>query len=123
MYKPQNVFWNFYNLLKDLVVSIKIGSSKAVAFGSVLEQISNNKFKVQDDEGNQGVCKLVNKPTKDLNDNEMSLSAFVMQTLSVVYISSIVDKIMTDFNEQKYNWNVHNDSTANVLMIDRITDG
>ena len=123
MYKPQNVFWNFYNLLKDLVVSIKIGSSKAVTFGSVLEQISDNKFKVQDDEGNQGVCELVNKPTKDLNDNEMSLSAFVMQSLSVVYISSIVDKIMIDFNEQKYNWNIHNDLTANVLMIDRITDG
>lgn len=117
MYKPQNVFWNFYNLLKDLVVSIKIGSSKAVAFGTVLEQISNNKFKVQDDEGNQGVCELVNKNTNDLNDNEMSLAGFVSQSSTFVYISSIINTAMTDFNNMQYNWDVHSDSTMSILVL------
>ena len=48
MERPINVFWNFYNLLKDLVVSVKLGSSEATPFGSVLEQLSNTKFKVTD---------------------------------------------------------------------------
>lgn len=123
MHKPQNVFWNFYNLLKDLVVSIKIGSSKAVPFGTVLEQLSDTKFKVRDDEGNQGVCELVNKSVEDLNDNEMSLAGFVLQSSTFIYISSIIDKIMIDFNNEKYNWNVQNDSTANILIINRIANG
>jgi len=123
MHKPQNVFWNFYNLLKDLVVSIKIGSSKAVPFGTVLEQLSDTKFKVRDDEGNQGVCELVNKSVEDLNDNEMSLAGFVLQNSTFIYISSIIDKIMIDFNNEKYNWNVQNDSTANILIINRIANG
>ena len=65
MERPVNVFWNFYNLLKDLVVSVKLGSSEATPFGSVLEQLSNTKFKVTDNRGNEGVCELVNKSTKD----------------------------------------------------------
>ena len=61
MKQPINVFWNLYNLLKDLVVSVKIGSSKADPYGSVLEQLSSTQFKVTDNEGNEGVCELVDK--------------------------------------------------------------
>ena len=89
MERPVNVFWNFYNLLKDLVVSVKLGSSEAVPTGSVLEQLSNTKFKVTDNEGNEGVCELVNKKTNDLNDNEMSLIGFVLHSSTFVCISSI----------------------------------
>ena len=82
MERPVNVFWNFYNLLKDLVVSVKLGSSKAVPNGSVLEQLSDTTFKVTDNEGNEGVCELVNKNTNELNDNEMSLMGIVLHVIA-----------------------------------------
>lgn len=117
MERPVNVFWNFYNLLKDLVVSVKLGSSKAVPNGSVLEQLSNTTFKVTDNEGNEGVCELVNKSTNDLDDNEMSLIGIVLHNSAFVYIASIVNDLMIDFNNVKYGWDIHNDSTTNVLML------
>ena len=117
MERPINVFWNFLKNLKDLVVSIKIGSSKATPFGSVLEQLSDTKFKVSDNEGNEGVCELVNKSTNDLDDNEMSLIGIVLHNSAFVYIASIVNDLMIDFNNVKYGWDILNDSTTNVLML------
>ena len=117
MERPVNVFWNSYNLLKDLVVSVKLGSSEATPFGSVLEQLSNTTFKVTDNRGNEGVCELVNKSTKDLDDNEMSLMGIVLHSSAFVYISSIVNNLMIDFNNIRYSWDIHNDSTTNVLML------
>ena len=117
MERPINVFWNFLKNLKDLVVSIKIGSSKATPFGSVLEQLSDTKFKVSDNEGNEGVCELVNKSTNDLDDNEMSLIGIVLHNSAFVYIASIVNDLMIDFNNVKYGWDIHNDSKTNVLML------
>ena len=117
MERPVNVFWNFYNLLKDLVVSVKLGSSEATPFGSVLEQLSNTTFKVTDNRGNEGVCELVNKSTKDLDDNEMSLMGIVLHSSAFVYFSSIVNNLMIDFNNIRYSWDIHNDSTTNVLML------
>lgn len=117
MERPINVFWNFYNLLKDLVVSVKIGSSKAEPFGSVLEQLSHTSFKVTDNNGNEGICTLVNKETKDLADNEMSLLGFVLKTTGFVYIAKVINNVMVDFNDVSYNWDIHNDSTSNVLIL------
>ena len=117
MERPVNVFWNFYNLLKDLVVSVKLGSSEATPFGSVLEQLSNTTFKVTDNRGNEGVCELVNKKTNDLYDNEMSLIGFVLHSSTFVCISSIVNNLMIDFNNIQYSWDIHNDSTTIVLML------
>ena len=117
MERPVNVFWNFYNLLKDLVVSVKLGSSKATPFGSVLEQLSNTTFKVTDNRGNEGVCELVNKSTNDLDDNEMSLIGIVLHSSAFVYVASIINNLMIDFNNSQYSWDIHTDSTTNVLML------
>lgn len=123
MKRPINVFWNFLKNLKDLVVSIKIGSSKADAYGTVLEQLSENEFKVEDNLGNQGVCKLVNKSINQLNNNEMSIAGFILQSSTFVYISTVINKVMIDFNNNEYNWNIEHDSTANILVINRTVNG
>lgn len=123
MERPINVFWNFLRNLKDLVVSIKIGSSKADAYGTVLEQLSENEFKVEDNLGNQGVCKLVNKSINQLNNNEMSIAGFILQSSTFVYISTVINKVMIDFNNNEYNWNIEHDSTANILVINRTVNG
>jgi len=123
MKRPINVFWNFLKNLKDLVVSIKIGSSKADAYGTVLEQLSENEFKVEDNLGNQGVCKLVNKNINQLDNNEMSIAGFILQSSTFVYISTVINKVMIDFNNNEYNWNIEHDSTANILVINRTVNG
>ena len=117
MKQPINVFWNLYNLLKDLVVSVKIGSSKADPYGSVLEQLSNTTFKVIDNEGNEGVCELVNKSTSKLQDNEMSIVGIILTSSAFVYIHSIVNNIMIDFKNVKHNWEVDNDSTQSLVLL------
>lgn len=117
MERPVNVFWNFYNLLKDLVVSVKIGNSKADPFGFVLEQLSETEFRVEDTEGNQGVCTLVEKQTDELQDNEMSLLGFVLSSGSFVFISKLIDNVMEDFKNNMFSWDIENDSTANILML------
>lgn len=117
MERPINVFWDFLKNLKDLVVSVKIGNSKVEPFGSILEQLSNTKFKVEDGEGNQGVCELVNKHTEQLLDNEMSILGFVLNSSAFVYIASIVNNIMNDFTNKEYTWHLDNDSTTNVLIL------
>ena len=114
---PVNVFWELLKNLKDLVVSVKIGSSEAVPHGAFLEQLSNTKFKVEDGEGNQGVCELVNKHTEQLLDNEMSILGFVLNSSAFVYIASIVNNIMNDFTNKEYTWHLDNDSTTNVLIL------
>ena len=117
MERPINVFWNLYNLLKDLVVSVKIGSSKAVPHGSVLEQLSNTTFKVIDNEGNEGVCELVNKSTNKLQENEMSLAGIILTSSAFVYIHSIVNNIMIDFKNNSYNYEVGSDSTTGIVLL------
>ena len=94
MEPPINVFWDFLKNLKDLVVSVKIESAKACHNGNVLVQLSNSEFKVQDKEGNVGICKLVEKQTSELKDNEMSIS-FKMDDSETYLVSKISGKKAT----------------------------
>ena len=55
MERPINVFWDFLKNLKNLVVSVKIGSAEATPNGAVLAQLTDSTFKVVDEQGNQGV--------------------------------------------------------------------
>lgn len=117
MKPPINVFWDFLKNLKDLVVSVKIESAKACHNGNVLAQISNSEFKVEDKEGNVGICKLVEKQTNELEDNEMSLSALVLDSGVWVVIKEIVDNVMTDFKDRYYNWEVDDDSSQRIVLL------
>jgi hypothetical protein len=117
MNRPINIFFDFLKNLKELVVSVKIGSAEATPNGAVLAQLSNTTFKVVDQQGNQGVCELVDKDTKDLDDNEMSLLGFVLATSGFTFIKEIIDNIMIDFDNIQYKWDMHHDSTTNVLIL------
>lgn len=119
MNRPINVFFDFLKNLKDLVVSVKIGSAKATPHGAVLAQISENSFKVEDDDGNTGICTLVSKKTEDLLDNEMSIWALCLKSSAFVFIKNIVNDIMIDFKNIKYNWEVDHDSTQSIILLRR----
>ena len=117
MEPPINVFWDFLKNLKDLVVSVKIESAKACHNGNVLAQISKSEFKVKDEECNVGICKLVEKNTNELQDNEMSLSGLVLESSAWVFIKEIIDTIMKDFVNIKYNWEVDDDSSQRIVLL------
>ena len=117
MEPPINVFWDFLKNLKDLVVSVKIESAKACHNGNVLAQISNSEFQVEDKEGNVGICKLVEKNTNELQDNEMSLSALILSSGVWVFIKEIIDDVMKDFSNIIYNWEVDDDSSQRLVLL------
>ena len=105
MERPLNVFWSFLKNLKDLVVSVKIGSAEASLNGAVLAQLSNSTFEVEDNKGNKGVCTLVEKPTTELLDNEMSIWAYCLNTNAFLFIKEIFEILLSrkfkDFKLEK----------------------
>ena len=107
-----------------LTVSVKIGSRSATELGIILAQRTETKFKVQDDPDGSGVaatigiCTLVNKATGDLADNEMSLQGFISG--NAVYIRKVQNRTMIDFDNNRYTWEIQDDSTANILVLTAI---
>ena len=127
MERPINVFWSFLKNLKDLVVSVKIGSAEAIPNGTVLAQLSNSTFEVEDIKGNKGVCTLVEKPATELLDNEMSIWAYCLNTNAFLFIKEIINNgysripvyeesidtikgvlyvkdLLPHLNKKKFNW-------------------
>jgi hypothetical protein len=120
-----------------LTVSVKVGANAASALGIMLAQKGETKFKVNDTPdgtavnadgtqrdgtagtGNVGECTLVNKATGSLADNEMSLQGFV-DGESAVYIRKVHNRTMIDFDDNRYTWEIQDDSTANVLVLTAI---
>lgn len=117
MNRPLNIFFDFLKNLKDLVVSVKIGSAKATPHGAVLAQLSENTFKVEDNDGNIGICMLVEKTTDELNENEMSIRAFCLKICSFVFIKKIMNDTMIDFKNINYKWDLEHDSTENIILL------
>ena len=105
-----------------LTVSVKVGTNTASALGIILSQRSETKFKVDDaadGTGNEGVCTLVDKATGSLGDDEMSLQGFV-DGESAVYIRKVQNRTMIDFDDNRYTWEIQDDSTANILVLTAI---
>jgi hypothetical protein len=118
MTRPVNVFGTVVNYLKDLIVTVKIGCAKVSPFGVILAQISDTKFKVQDDLGNEGICTLVNKRnSEDLEEDEMTIKGLVTNNVSFVLISKVIKDIMFDFKNIRYHFTIDHDSTSNILLL------
>lgn len=115
---------------ENLSVSVKVGTNAVKTLGIILSQRSETKFSVSDgpdgdDNGggagsaNTGVCTLVNKATDALGDNEMSLQGFVVGGTSV-YIRKVMNRTMFDFDNNRYTWEIQDDSTSNILVLTAI---
>ena len=117
MKRPINVFFDILQNLKDLIVSVKIGSANFSLLGKIVAQISPTTFEVKDDVGNKGVCTLVAKEAEELNNNDISVKGYVDYTMSFAFISSIVYNIVEDFKGIAYSWTVEHDSTSSVVLL------
>jgi hypothetical protein len=107
-----------------LTVSVNLPGEPESALGVIVSQRSETKFKVNDAadlSGNEGICTLVNKATEDLSNNEMSLQGFVDgKTGDGVYIRKVQNRTMIDFDNNRYTWEIQDDSTSNVLVLTAI---
>lgn len=107
-----------------LTAIVKIGSRSVVETGIILSQRSETKFKVQDDPDGSGlaatigICTLVDKDVP--SDDEMVLKGYVGGTGDGVNIRKVQNRTMIDFNNNRYTWEIQDDSTANLLVLTAI---
>lgn len=104
-----------------LTAIVKVGTNTVSETGIILRQRTETKFKVDDaadDSGNEGICKLVDKDVP--SDNEMVLKGYVDGSGDGVNIRKLHNRTMIDFNNNRYTWEIQDDSTANILVLTAI---
>jgi len=90
----------------------------------IVKQKSARRFLVQSqDEGEQAVCKLVNKVTDSsaVAAGEMVIVGHLASSGGdggqAINIMKMTNRVATSFNGTRYKWSVTDDSTANVLVL------
>jgi hypothetical protein len=104
-----------------LTAIVKVGTNSVSETGIVLRQRAETRFKVDDAAnggGNEGVCELVDKAVP--GDNEMVIKGYVNGTGDGVNIRKLHNRTMIDFDNNRYTWEIQDDSTANVLVLTAI---
>jgi len=122
----------FFGLLVDgtnITVNCQVGSNTESTEGYILRQRSPKRFLVNDvktgtnklagntgAQGNVGVCQLVDKADGALAANEMSIMGYTSNGTGV-RIAKLFNKIVVDFNGNRYKWSVVNDSTTSLISL------
>jgi len=104
-----------------LTAIVKVGTNSVSETGIVLRQRAETRFKVDDaanGNGNEGVCELVDKAVP--GDNEMVLKGYVNGSGDGVNIRKVHNRTMIDFDNNRYTWEIQDDSTANLLVLTAI---
>lgn len=120
----------------NLTAIVKVGSNAVSESGIFLSQRSETKFKVNDTvdgtavntngtavdgsagTGNVGFCTLVDKDVPD--DNEMIVKGYVSGEGDGVNIRKFHNRTVFDFNNNRYTWEVQDDSTQTLLVLTAI---
>ena len=118
---------SFYNL----TINVQVGSNSETQTGYILSQRSTNKFLVNDlktgtkqtpsgtGTGNVGVCTLVDKADGALGANEMSIMGQLTDG-SQIRIKKFYNRTCRDFSDNRYTWEIQDDSTATLLVLTAI---
>jgi hypothetical protein len=105
----------------NITINCQVGSNAESAQGIILSQRSVRTFKVNDAadaSGNEGICTLVDKAAGSLGANEMSIVGFVGGTS--VRIAKMYNRTCRDFSNNRYQWAVTDDSSANYIVLTAI---
>jgi hypothetical protein len=122
----------FFGLLDDgtnITVNCQVGSNSESVQGQILRQRSPKRFLVNDTkdgtnklagdtgaQGNVGVCQLVDKADGALDANEMSIMGYTSNGTGI-RIAKLFNRIVVDFNGNRYKWEVINDSTTSLISL------
>lgn len=97
-------------------------AANAIANGFILSQRTETRFRVNDDftgaAGNTGVCSLVD--AADPGDNEMIVTGYIAGAGDAINIRKFHNRTVIDFNNNRYTWEVQDDSTSNILVLTAI---
>lgn len=114
----------------NIAVNCQVGSNGESTSGYIIRQRSATKFLVNDTAdgtkrtpsgtgtGNVGVCRLVDKADGTLDANEMSINAIANG--QPVRIAKLYNRTCRDFNNNRYTWEVQDDSTATIIVLTAI---
>jgi len=105
----------------NLTAIVKVGTNSVSESGIVLRQRAETRFKVDDAAnggGNEGVCELVDKAVP--GDNEMVLKGYVNGEGDGVNIRKLHNRTMIDFDNNRYTWEIQDDSSQTLLVLTAI---
>jgi hypothetical protein len=126
-FKPLND--TFFNI----AINVQVAANAETESGIILRQRTTTKFLVNDlkdgtkltpsgsGTGNVGICTLVDKAAGSLDANEMSIQGTINGTNGrQVRIKKLYNRTCRDFNNNRYTWEIENDSTETVLRLTAI---
>ena len=108
----------------NITINCQVESNAESAQGIILSQRSVRRFKVNDaanGTGNEGVCTLVDKAAGALGANEMSIIGYLSTGGGTsVRIAKMYNRTCRDFSNNRYQWAVTDDSSANYIVLTAI---
>ena len=86
----------------------------------IVDQRGTNKFTVSNNAGSAtAVCRLVNKATDSVASGEMVIEGFDAGGVRRV-VKKLFNRTATDFDNNRYTWELEDDSTDTVLRLTAI---
>jgi len=125
----------------NITINVQVGTNSETDSGLILKQKSPSRFLVNDlkngtavttdgkqldgtnGTGNVGVCTLVDKVGGDLAANEMSIYGYISGAGvggEPVRIKKFYNRTCRDFNNNRYSWEVQDDSSVTALILTAI---
>lgn len=98
----------------SFTVIVKIGSNSVVETAYIVSQRSETLFVVNDGT-NQGSCRLVDKDVPA--DDEMVIKGYVAGSGDGVNIRKLQNRTVIDFDNNRYDWEIQDDSTESLLVL------
>lgn len=101
---------------------VKVGTNAVSETGIIISQRAETLFVVNDaadGSGNQGSCRLVDKDVP--GDDEMVIKGYVAGTGDGVNIRKLHNRTVIDFDNNRYDWEIVDDSTSNILQLTLIS--
>jgi hypothetical protein len=130
----------YFGLLADgtnFTVNVQVGANAESEEGYIVRQRSESKFIVNDkktgtnknigdteagnSQGNVGLVTLVDKAAGSLDANEMSLQGTLAGSDgNQVRIKKLYNRTCRDFNNNRYKWEIQDDSTESIMVLTAI---
>jgi hypothetical protein len=126
----------YFGLIADgtnFTVNAQVGANTETESGYIISQRSETKFLVNDlktgtktevggtGTGNVSVCTLVDKAAGTLGNDEISLQGTLAGGGgSQVRIKKLYNRTCRDFNNNRYTWEIQDDSTESIMVVTAI---
>jgi hypothetical protein len=118
---------------ETIAINVQVGANAESEEGYIISQRSETKFLVNDAKagtkqsvggagtGNVSICTLVDKASGGLDADEMSINGTISGSGgNQVRVAKLYNRTCRDFDNNRYTWEVQNDSTETILVLTAI---